>query len=72
MRKLFLSLVALMIGVASIYAQDPMAPLPLDPDVRMGQLENGMTYFIRHNEKPKGQASFYIYHDVGAIQHDDD
>ena len=72
MRKLFLSLVALMIGVASIYAQDPMAPLPLDPDVRMGQLENGMTYFIRHNEKPKGQASFYIYHDVGAIQEEDD
>ena len=46
--------------------------LPLDPDVRVGKLDNGMTYYIRHNEKPKGQASFYIYHDVGAIQEDDD
>ena len=72
MRKLFLSLVALVISVASISAQDPMAQLPLDPEVRVGQLENGMTYYIRHNEKPKGQASFYIYHDVGAIQEDDD
>lgn len=31
-----------------------------------------MTYYIRHNDKPKGQASFYILHDVGAIQEDDD
>ena len=74
MRKLFLSLVALVIGVMSLSAQEnPMLqPLPLDPDVRVGVLENGLTYFIRHNEKPKGQASFYIYHDVGAIQEDDD
>ena len=72
MRKLFVSLVALFVGVASICAQDPTQQLPLDPEVRVGVLENGMTYFIRHNEKPKGQASFYIYHDVGAIQEEDD
>ena len=30
-----------------------------------------MTYYIRHNEKPKGQADFYILHDVGAIQEND-
>ena len=30
-----------------------------------------MTYFIRHNDKPKGQASFYILHNVGAIQEED-
>ena len=62
----------LFVGVSSIFAQDPTQPLPLDPAVRVGVLDNGMTYFIRHNDKPKGQASFYIYHDVGAIQEDDD
>ena len=72
MRKFFLSIVALFIGVASLSAQDPMAPLPADQNVRVGKLENGLTYYIRHNEKPKGQASFYIYHDVGAVQEDDD
>ena len=74
MKKIFLSLVALVIGVMSLSAQEnPLdQQLPLDPDVRVGVLDNGMTYFIRHNEKPKGQASFYIYHDVGAIQEDDD
>ena len=69
MRKLFFSFVALFVGVAALCAQDQ---LPLDPNVRVGVLDNGMTYFIRHNELPKGQASFYIYHDVGAVQEDDD
>ena len=67
MKKFIFSLVALFIGVTSICAQQ-IQTLPLDPEVRVGVLENGMTYYIRHNEKPKGQASFYIYHDVGAIQ----
>ena len=69
---MFFALVALFIGVTTICAQDPTEQLPLDPEVRVGKLDNGMTYYIRHNEKPKGQASFYIYHDVGAIQEDDD
>ena len=46
-------------------------PIPADPELRTGKLENGMTYYIRHNEKPKGQADFYIIHHVGAIQEDD-
>ena len=72
MKKLLFSFIALVIGVMSLSAQDPMAPLPADPSVRVGKLDNGLTYYIRHNEKPKGQASFYIYHDVGAIQEADD
>ena len=35
------------------FAQDLSQPLPIDPQVRTGQLENGLTYFIRHNEQPK-------------------
>ena len=49
-----------------------MQPIPADKDVRTGRLENGMTYYIRHNEKPKNQADFYILHNVGAIQENDD
>lgn len=59
------------IGMMNIFAQG-IEQLPLDPAVRIGVLDNGMTYYIRHNEKPKGQASFYIYHDVGAVQEEDD
>lgn len=46
-------------------------PLPLDPAVRTGQLPNGLTYYIRHNETPKGQADFYIAQKVGSILEED-
>lgn len=60
------------IATTSVMAQlNPREPIPADKDVRIGKLENGMTYYIRHNEKPKGQASFYILHNVGAIQEND-
>ncbi len=72
MKKLLFLFVALVVSVATISAQPMVEQLPLDPAVRIGVLDNGMTYYIRHNEKPKGQASFYIYHDVGAVQEDDD
>ena len=71
MKRLILFVVAV-ITAASVSAQfNPMQPIEADKDVRVGKLENGMTYYIRHNEKPKGQAHFYILHDVGAIQEDD-
>ena len=61
------------LGLASnAFAQiDPQQPIPADKAIRIGKLENGLTYYIRHNEKPKGMANFYIVHDVGAIQEDD-
>ncbi|WP_195500048.1 M16 family metallopeptidase [Alistipes timonensis] len=64
-----------MLAVAAFAAAGAMAqmnqPIPADPELRTGKLENGMTYYIRHNDKPKGQADFYILHDVGAIQEND-
>lgn len=70
MKKL-LMLLAAAFAVSSAAAQDPMSPIPTDKEVRIGKLENGMTYYIRHNEKPKGQADFYILHNVGSIQEED-
>ena len=42
-------------------------PIPVDPAVRIGQLDNGLTYYIRHNTEPQGQANFYIAQKVGSI-----
>ena len=47
-------------------------PLPNDPETRVGQLENGMTYYIRHNEQPAQRAEFYLATNVGAFQETDD
>lgn len=45
---------------------------PVDPAVRIGKLDNGMTYYIRHNEEPKERASFYMIQNVGALLENDD
>ena len=42
-----------------------------DPAFRVGRLENGMTYYLRHGENPAGCADFYIVHNVGALQEED-
>jgi len=72
MKKILTVLAALAAFAGAAFAQiDPMAPIPADTALRTGRLANGMTYYIRHNEKPKGQADFYILHNVGAIQESD-
>lgn len=38
---------------------------------RIGKLDNGLTYYLYHNEMPKGCADFFIAHNVGALQEDD-
>ncbi|MCF6243049.1 MAG: insulinase family protein, partial [Bacteroidales bacterium] len=54
------------------FAQIQTKNVPLDPKIRYGKLENGLTYYIMHNEEPKGRASFYIVQNVGAILENDD
>lgn len=46
--------------------------IAIDPELRKGVLENGLTYYIRHNEEPKERASFYIVQNVGALLEDDE
>ena len=46
--------------------------LPVDPNVRIGKLENGLTYYIRHNSQPAQRAEFYLATNVGAFQEEDD
>ena len=41
--------------------------LPRDNSYRTGKLENGLTYYIRHNAKEPGLADFYIAQRVGSI-----
>ncbi len=45
--------------------------IPADTAVRVGTLPNGMTYYIRHNDKPANQGEFYIFHNVGAMQEEE-
>ena len=71
MKKLTLTLVAMLALSATMFAQQAM-PVPFDQNVRRGKLENGLTYYIRHNEKPAQRANFYIAQKVGSILENDD
>ena len=54
--------------LAAAVAGSAQNPLPNDPAVKVGKLDNGMTYYIRHNDKPAQRAEFYLATHVGAIQ----
>ncbi len=45
-----------------------MPKIPNSDQLRIGRLDNGLTYYIRHNELPAGRAEFYLATNVGAIQ----
>ena len=79
MKKLILTLGALAVAAAMAFAQQPtreqmeaaiaqMPKIPTTDQIRTGNLDNGLTYFIRHNELPAGRAEFYLATNVGAIE----
>ena len=42
-------------------------PVPMDPTIRYGTLENGLKYYIKSNTLPENRAEFYLINNVGAI-----
>ena len=70
MKKLLLN-IALLCAAMMVSAQEAPEKLPMDPEVRYGKLDNGLTYYIRHNEQPKQRCEFHIAQAVGAILEED-
>jgi Predicted Zn-dependent peptidases len=69
MKKLFLFAALIIASLGMMSAQNET--LPIDEKVRYGRLENGLTYYIRHNEMPKDRVEFHIAQKVGAMQEED-
>ncbi|MCX6243150.1 MAG: insulinase family protein [Bacteroidetes bacterium] len=51
---------------------DLTTPLAVDPNVKIGQLENGMKYYIRANKKPEKRVEFRLAVNAGSILENDD
>ncbi len=47
------------------------APLPADEAVRVGQLDNGLRYYVRANGRPAARAELRLVVDAGSILEDD-
>ena len=70
--RMFFAAVLTMFSATALVAQEmQLPPIPVDPAVRIGKLDNGLTYYIRHNEYPEHVANFYIAQRVGSINEDE-
>ncbi|WP_105982217.1 M16 family metallopeptidase [Nonlabens agnitus] len=46
--------------------------IPMDPSVRMGVLDNGLTYYVQNNGKPEDKVELRLAVNAGSILEDDD
>ncbi len=46
--------------------------IPVDPNVRMGELPNGLKYYIQHNAKPESKVELRLAVNAGSMQEDED
>ena len=60
----------------SVFSQqavmDLSTPLAVDPNVRIGKLENGLVYYIRKNSKPEKRVELRLVVNAGSILENDD
>ena len=72
MKKLFATLMLmLMVFSTNMAMAQEMPPIPVDDAVRIGKLDCGLTYYIRHNDYPEHRVNFYIAQRVGSIQEEE-
>lgn len=68
-----LTAVCCWLGVPASFGQfDPSSRLPLDPDVKVGKLPNGLTYYIRKNAKPEKKVQLRLVVNAGSVLEDAD
>lgn len=46
--------------------------LPVDPNVKIGKLPNGLVYYIRKNVEPKNRAELYLGNRIGSLMENED
>jgi zinc protease len=71
LRKTLFTTCLLLLG-SLVWAQDGLnQAIPLDPQVKFGVLPNGMTYYIRYNQKPKKRVELRLVVNAGSVLEDD-
>lgn len=75
--KIFLFLCLLPLGASALatntQAQSALdLPVPVDSAVTIGQLENGITYYLRENHEPESRLELRLVVNAGSVLEDDD
>lgn len=68
-----LTILVMLMSSTSLYAQIDITQLmPLDPNVKIGKLSNGLTYYIRKNTLPEKRVELRLVVNAGSVLEDDD
>jgi len=71
MKKITLLLLVAILTICNLSAQKLTDPINNDPNVKIGKLSNGLTYYIRENRKPENRAEFWLLVNAGSMQEND-
>ena len=70
--KYFRLLMLFLFVTSSLFAQQELTEkLPVDPHVKIGKLDNGVTYYFRQNKKPENKVELRLVINAGSILEDD-
>lgn len=77
MKKALALSIGLLLSAGALLAQNnadlttsqsiPTSKIPLDPNVKVGKLSNGLTYYIRNNGKPEDKVELRLAVNAGSI-----
>lgn len=71
--KWWYTLVILLFVVGNTLAQTNLTEkIPVAPEIKVGKLSNGLTYYIRKNTRPENKVELRLVVNAGSIQEDDD
>ena len=71
MKKITLLFLVAVLSICTLSAQKLTDPINNDPNVKIGKLSNGLTYYIRENKKPENRAEFWLLVNAGSMQEND-
>lgn len=72
-KKLWLYVLLLAALTPAAWSQiDVTQVMPVDPNVKIGKLSNGLTYYIRKNSLPEKRVEMRLVVNTGSVQEDDD
>jgi zinc protease len=75
-RRILLIALSVFLALAPLAAQADKYPLdqkiPVDPKITVGELGNGLRYYIRENRKPENRAELRLVVNAGSVLEDED
>ena len=75
-RRILLIALSVFLAIAPLAAQADKYPLdqkiPVDPKITVGELGNGLRYYIRENRKPENRAELRLVVNAGSVLEDED